>query len=253
MRIHFGGQAFHPDVDRIDRRCSGGLRPAAFVLVCLLCIAGYGGCRQASEHEFAAVLPQIAASDSRELILREHTVTDRDLRAIASLKELEVLEIYHGDFQLSSLQHLSNLTKLRRLRLERCPIENDAISEICKLKSLEVLNLPAAEFDDSGLAAIATLPQLHLLRFGSQHVSDEGLRVIASMPRLRFLHLLHVPITDAGIEHLSGMHQLESFYLDGGNVSEAGLERLIQALPELHFHRDQTHLSIDPRQGHDEH
>ena len=43
------------------------------------------------------------------------------------------------------------------------------------------------------------------------------------------------------------MEQLESFYLDGGRVTEDGLMALLEALPKLHFHRDQQHLPDDPR------
>jgi hypothetical protein len=66
------------------------------------------------------------------------------------------------------------------------------------------------------------------------------------MNSLRFLHLIDVPITDAGLAHVSGMTWLESFYLDGGDCTDAGLRGLLQALPELHFHRDQLHLPDDP-------
>ncbi len=64
--------------------------------------------------------------------------------------------------------------------------------------------------------------------------------------RLRALHLIDVPITDAGLDQLHGLAQLESFYLDGSQATDDGILRLLEALPNLHFHRDQQHLDRDP-------
>lgn len=158
---------------------------------------------------------------------------------------LETLEIGQADIPDDALVVLAALPKLKRLRLG-APLGDDGLERIAAAHSLEIVNLADARCTDAGLAGLAALPRLRLLRLGSPRVTDAGLAHVAGMKSLRFLHLIGVPITDAGLAALSGMTWLESFYLDGGNCTDAGLRRLLAALPELHFHRDQLHLEGDP-------
>ena len=160
-------------------------------------------------------------------------------------ESLEVLEVDVRKINPDALDILGGLPELRNLILHG-PIDDSWIERIAALSSIQNLNLPDAQFTDEGLVALAALPELELLRFGSAHVTDEGMRTISAFPALRFLHLIDVPITDQGLAHLHGMTALESFYLDGGDCTDSGLRGLLQALPELHFHRDQLHLPDDP-------
>jgi hypothetical protein len=135
------------------------------------------------------------------------------------------------------------------IRLLYAPVGDRQLEALAGLENLERLNLPRATFTDAGLAKMADLPNLTLLRFGSPNVTDAGMRSIAHLPKLRFLHLIEVPITDAGLAELHELKQLESFYIDGGRTTDAGLQALVQAVPDLHIHRDQLHLPGD-KSGH---
>ena len=68
---------------------------------------------------------------------------------------------------------------------------------------------------------------------------------IANMRQLRFLHLIHVPITDAGLVSLYDMSWLESFYVDQTHVTDEGLSELKKALPNIHMHVNDNHLTND--------
>ena len=134
------------------------------------------------------------------------------------------------------------------IRLNSTPIEDAQLADLAGLTELRRINLPRSQISDQGLERIVQeVPLLEQLRLGSPQITDVGLASIAQLKQLRFLHLIDVPLTDAGLKHLEQMTWLESFYLDGGNVTDAGLSALIEALPELHFHRDQQHLPGDPR------
>ena len=134
------------------------------------------------------------------------------------------------------------------IRLNTAPIEDAQLADLAGLAELRRINLPRSQISDRGLEQIVKeVPQLELLRLGSPQITDAGLASISQLKKLRFLHLIDVPLTDAGLKHLEQMTWLESFYLDGGNVTDTGLSSLIEALPELHFHRDQQHLPGDPR------
>lgn len=218
----------------------------------LIVLAGFVACFACRKGTDLTIESPVDGAE-RQLILRDKVVSDDDLRRIVGQRTtLEVLEIYHCVFTGEMLAGIGNLPNLRQLRLEDFAANDNDLLSISRLEKLEVLNLPSAEFTDEGLQHLADMPNLSLLRFGSPAVTDAGMQLIAEMPKLRFLHLLHVPISDAGLDSLHGKFQLESFYLDGGNVSEQGLSRLIKALPDLHFHRDQMHVLEDPRSGHAE-
>jgi len=132
------------------------------------------------------------------------------------------------------------------IRARRETVGNEQLEQLTGLETLRQLNLPRGAFDDRGLAAIARLP-LTQLRFHSPQVTDAGMQQIAKIETLRALHLIDVPITDEGLAHLHQMTWLESFYLDGGHCSDTGLSRLLEALPRLHFHKDQLHLPGDDK------
>lgn len=164
---------------------------------------------------------------------------------------LEVLDIDDVAPTPEDLTVLSSLPALRQLRLG-FEVDDAMLRDLAGLDSLQILNLPNGAFTDEGLKTLAELPDLELLRFRSPHVTDAGMQNIAAIPSLRFLHLIDVPVTDAGIAALHKMQQLESLYIDGGRCTDDGLRALLEALPELHFHRDQLHLPDDPhRHPHD--
>jgi hypothetical protein len=144
------------------------------------------------------------------------------------------------------LELLKGLPGLRSLRVTG-PIDDAALATISQIEGLTILNLPEGRFTDRGLEELQALSRLELLRFASLDVTDAGMKAVAGLKSLRFLHLIGVPITDAGLKPLHGMDHLESFYLDGGNCTDEGLYDLLEALPHLHFHRDQLHLPDDPQ------
>jgi hypothetical protein len=198
----------------------------------------------------AAWSEQVAAvrsGASRQIVVQTRRVSAAQLLELAEgCKHLQVLEIDECDADERSNAAIGDLAELRTLKLG-APIDDAALAQIVRAGQLTTLNLPQARFTDAGLASVAALPHLQLLRFHSPLVTDAGLQHVSGMKSLRFLHLIDVPITDAGLEQLHGMTWLESFYLDGGNCTDDGLYALLDALPELHFHKDQLHLPHDPR------
>jgi len=159
----------------------------------------------------------------------------------------ETAELRIADFTgtAESLRALKALPQLRLLHIGGA-ITDAHLREIASLGELRTLNLSRSQVSDAGLKELARLTQLRLLRLSSSAVTDEGMAAIAELRSLRGLHLVGIPITDRGIESLCRMTWLESFYLDGGAASDESLYRLIKAIPELHFHKDQLHLSNDP-------
>ncbi len=154
-----------------------------------------------------------------------------------------------GDDLVRQIDAITACSHLRILHL-RTVIGDEQIAALAQLRELEVLDLPLATgVTNAGLKALEGHPKLRLVRLRAPLVTDAGLAVFAQMPELRWLHLMEVPVTDAGLGVFQALPKLESLYLDGDQATDEGLSALILARPDLHFHRDQVHLSTDPRQG----
>lgn len=243
---------FRPECCRVPKGLSATI--AGWVGLCAL--SGCGGPAPTSDTLFPNArelrwteqVAGVRAGTSTAVVVDALPVSAGEFRELGDgCGGLATLEVGQADIGDEDLNALTALPDLKRLRLG-APLADAGLERLmAAAPALEVLNLPDSRCTDAGLAHVAALPDLRLLRLHSPHVTDAGLAHIAGMKSLRFLHLIDVPITDAGLAHLSGMTWLESFYLDGGDCSDAGLRGLLQALPELHFHRDQLHLPDDPQ------
>ena len=190
---------------------------------------------------------------SDRIQIADPVITNDHLKQLVGLVHLRELIVERVDISADGVAVLGGLAGLEVLALRGGTIDDACLVYIGELVRLRRLNLPSTRVTNAGLAALVPLTQLELLRLGSPDVSDDGMEWMAKLARLRFLHLIDVPITDRGLETVQGMHSLESFYLDGSDVSDEGLNVLIQARPDLHFHRDQHHLDRDPRKSSHEH
>jgi hypothetical protein len=201
----------------------------------------------AAEPTWSEQLADVRAGRSRRIVVARQSVTASQFGELADgCSDLDVLDLESVAIGSDDLAVLAQLPHLQRIKLGG-PVDDVGIGHLVKATGLTAVNLPSATFTDRGLELLSRLPKLELLRFRSPNVTDDGLKHVAAMPALRFLHLIDVPVTDAGIAHVHSMSNLESFYLDGGACTDVGLRALLKALPELHFHRDQLHLSGDPR------
>lgn len=194
-----------------------------------------------------AQIASLNRGDSFRLHIQHTPVEDHDLAQLSAGAPLRELLIEDSRLTLRGIRFIAQFQQLEVLKLRGQPVNDDELRQLCQLPKLRVLNIPHSAVTDDGLALLTTLKELELLRIGSSSISDKGISHIAVIPQLRFLHLIEVPLTDAGLLPLGDMPQLESFYLDGSVVTDAGLAELIEARPDLHFHRDQQHVDWDPR------
>lgn len=204
--------------------------------------------QQPAEVGLAEQVREARQGESREIRVELANVGDQDLVLVHDLAGLKRLILERATVTDAGVAALRNLPSLEEVRIIGGQLGDAGLEHLCGLASVERLNLPQTEVTDKGLAALSRLPNLIQLRLGSRRISDAGMEAIAQLGQLRFLHLIDVGITDAGLAKLERMTGLESLYLDRvDGVSEAGLDRLLKALPELHFHRDQQHLPGDPK------
>ena len=197
-------------------------------------------------------LEEVRAGRSTAIVMPDLQLNSVHLRNLAAVAD-KVTELNLSGRHLGEqIESIASCTHLRILHL-RTEVGDAEIAALAQLCELEVLDLPLGTgVTDAGLKALEGHPTLKLVRLRAAQVTDAGLASFAQMPALQWLHLMEVPITDAGLAAFRSMPKLESLYLDGDRATDDGLSALILARPDLHFHRDQVHLSTDPR-GQDGH
>ena len=192
-------------------------------------------------------LQEIQEGRSTGIVMPDWQLSSADLPDVA-LVEQRVTELNLSGHQLGEqIKSIAACSHLRILHL-RTEIGDAEIAALSELRELEVLDLPlATSVTDVGLQSLQGHPTLRLVRLRSPRVTDAGLASFSRMPALKWLHLMEVPVTDAGLAVFRAMPELQSLYLDGDRATDDGLSALVLARPDLHFHRDQLHLSTDPR------
>lgn len=93
------------------------------------------------------------------------TMDENAARAIAELKELQVLKLGYSNISADGLKILSALSQVEKLGLEACTrIDDPAVTELANWKSLKYVDLQETKVTEKGLRALQTLkPGLTIL------------------------------------------------------------------------------------------
>lgn len=141
----------------------------------------------------------------------------------------------------AELAALAEITSLRELRLDFCPVSDAQVPMIVPLEGLEIINFPRSALTHQGVAQLAQLPKLRLVRLGGEGIDDAAVSALAENENIRFLHFLDCPVTDAALEEIAEMEKLQSFYIDNTPITDEGLSNLVKRRPRLHIHVDDAH------------
>lgn len=156
-------------------------------------------------------------------------VTDDGARYLAELTNLEELDLFATSIGNPGQVHLSNLTKLKRLKLSGNGTEN-GLRHIAGLTGLERLSIgfgAGYPVSTEGLEYLSDMKDLQLLRLDGCEISDDGLRIVAGFSPLTSLSLRKGRMTDAGLVHLAGLAQLHELNLwDCTQVGDDGIAHL---------------------------
>lgn len=200
-------------------------------------------------------LANLGKLSSLELLsLANVPISDADLAAFASFRELRTFHLVRSRITGHGLRHLKALD-LTSLDLCWSPIDDDGLASVGQLSKLSVLNLNHTRITDAGLVHLTTLGQLwalyldgtmitgkgliHLSRLPELHeislsrtwIANTELPCLRQLPALTSLNLSNTIIDDGGVETLCGMSGLQNLQLHGTDITEDGIHRLQQALP----------------------
>ena len=164
-------------------------------------------------------------------------MTDKGLKALAGLQQLQSLFLNDTDVTDAGLKELAGLTQLRFLDLGGTEVTGAGLKALAGLKELRILILIKAKVTEAGLKAMGGLKTLQTLNLGGTEVMDAWLKGLVLHKELRTLDLTNTPITDAGLKELAGLKQLQSLSLEMTKVTDAGVRELQKALPSLKIQR----------------
>ncbi|MBI5095195.1 MAG: M48 family metalloprotease [Candidatus Hydrogenedentes bacterium] len=178
-------------------------------------------------------IPENAKLDVDEAVLPH-------LSGLTGLKELVVYALFHRGPGLSDkgIRHLSRLENLEVLFLKTDALGDASLSHIARLHSLQSLvfdGLPTGQ----GLSQLASLSNLRELSVMCNRLGDSGLAKLADLPKLEFLVLEGVGLGDSGLAQLKKIKSLKILTLFGAKlgVTDAGMQYIGQLpnIEELNF------------------
>jgi Leucine-rich repeat (LRR) protein len=183
---------------------------------------------------------------------------DEDLARIGALVELEELRLDGRAITNAGFAHLSSLTKINRLYLNRCSVTD--LSPLASMRSLAFLdfgrsappvamsqprevvslaplrgktrlfqvNLSSHVTDDENIKVLASLPALSEFQIGGRRITEAALAILSTRPRLDFLALRNTSIQSL---HPLGAQvtKLQRLELSGSPISDKGLRPLSSA------------------------
>jgi len=190
-----------------------------------------------------SALANLGPTDLYALSIAQHpeVVGNADTRVmphiagLTGLKELYLM-IGHTD---KGLKHLRSLTELEELRLCSTSYGDAGLRHIEGLRSLKALQV-SGQVTDAGLARLAQLPLLRELQVDARGIRGSGFSHLAESPSLEFLCLSgKVTSGNTTLHNIGKMTSLKSLTLfgEGLHITDAGLPALanLTDLEELRF------------------
>ncbi|MBX9695995.1 MAG: protein kinase [Cyanobacteria bacterium] len=175
-------------------------------------------------------LSQIPKWPISELTIPSHLkLTAANLRTIASMKLLDLLELRGATINGSTIGELKKLPKLRILDISEASVDEQACKEIGEFPKLRKVIAADTRFSSADAIRAFGRPKFNWLDLSDTSIDDKGLEAVCTLPTLKGLDLGNFNRTMTSITPLSTMPMLETLYLKGVALSKANLEVLSRA------------------------
>jgi hypothetical protein len=157
---------------------------------------------------------------------------DEQIQNLRQVRSIVALGFEGMEVTNDLLFHISRMSALQRLSLDRCRLNcDDDLGTLIVLPSLRELSFSETNITDDALFHIKKVERLERLCLNGTKITDLGLNYIAEMPRLTHIWLGYTQISDTGLKHLEELAQLGWIDLDGTKVSNEAISMLRVALP----------------------
>lgn len=176
----------------------------------------------------AALPPDVAARVAPLLALGAKF--DIDATGVVRKLDLSRTRVVDADLPL-----VATLADLEQLDLRLTSVTDTGIAHLRPLGKLQVLNLFRTRLTDQGLAVVQAMPRLHTLLIGGTQVSDAGMARLAPLAELRKLSIFDTAVGDAAVPALVALPALAVLLLDKSRISAEGRQALLARNPKLSF------------------
>ena len=156
----------------------------------------------------------------------------RSMRDMSALRRVNLDSCPVGD---GAARALSNLPSLESVTLADTDVGNDGVEALARRATrLTHLDLGHTLVDDDGVEHLLLLKHtLRVLSLDSRLISDRGVKRIADLRSLESLDLFAADVTDAGVGALREMRALKSLEMCGGRVTDVGVARVARFCENL--------------------
>ncbi len=150
-------------------------------------------------------------------------------KPLAGQPVLTLTSRWHGG--RDGLVNLRWLPGIRILRVERAPLEDEALAHLRWVPELTELVIRDAPITDRVFEHLRHVPRLRGLYLNGTRITDAGVAQLAQHESLRWLELRHTSLTDASVESLGKLKGLKVIDIVGTKISADGVKRLSKLLP----------------------
>jgi hypothetical protein len=167
--------------------------------------------------------------------IKNQLVTDDWLKCLAGLPDIRSLDVSVTVVRGPGLEHIATLKDLETLNLTLTLVTDDQLAPLNKLTNLRKLLLASTKCTGEGFEHLGALTKLENLNFHSAPVNEAGLEQISRLTNLERLEIVHTRFTDAGARHLAkltGMRRLQLGSREATGAAVAPL-RAMKQLREL--------------------
>ena len=173
-------------------------------------------------------------ADPKEAVAAIEAVTKKVRRDSAGF----IIDVDFRDLVISDsdLIPLTELKRLRAVRLGGTAVTDEALKTIGQLSNLEDLDLRECGISDDGLAALSQLNKLKALRLsgksGACSVSDDGMVHVAKLKNLKVLAIDYLWVSEDGVNAFLGLDNLQELYMAETTIGNESVE-LFAKFPNL--------------------
>lgn len=154
-------------------------------------------------------------------------LTDELMKKVATIKEMEKLDVGHTKITDKNLEFMTKLP-LTELDISATAITDDGLRHIAKIASLKKLTITETAITDAGIAKLLKMPQLNTLVAAATKISDKGVADLVSLKMLDRLDLTSTAASDACLKDISKMH-MGVFLADSSKITGAGVCKFLRS------------------------
>ncbi|KAL7542512.1 hypothetical protein ACHAXR_011846 [Thalassiosira sp. AJA248-18] len=170
----------------------------------------------------------------RHLSLFYCNISNRGLRHLSSMKNLEVLNLDSREIGDEGCKYIRSLP-LKTLDLFSSRVTDLGCVFLSKIKTLTSLELCGGGIGDLGCAHLATISNLTSLNLSqNESITNRGAASLAALTNLKALNLSNTHVNSDALKYFGGLLKLQSLALYGCNMENSSrLNSLHSELPSL--------------------